>query len=50
MIKIIINPLELEKIKHQVTSREIKETQQQEQITLETVNRKLDLILHLLNN
>ena len=36
--------------KLEVTSREIKETQQQEQITLETVNRKLDLILHLLNN
>lgn len=36
--------------KLEVTSKEIKKTQQQEQITLETVNRKLDLILHLLNN
>lgn len=30
-------------------SEDIKQTQQQEQITLETVNKKLDLILKLLN-
>ena len=30
-------------------SEDIKQTQQQEQITLETINKKLDLILKLLN-